>query len=160
MVRGDLEKKLKRIFGLEVSSAEPGSYEQDTLFVEVESCREHPSKGFTAGKILGNIVLFVQADKAPLGFFAKRINNTPAGDKKGFFFFEVDTEILNSQARIQNISERRCKFQYLYEEQYDPARKSMSDEGFQFQTEQIQYIDTGDGRVQATGDGPVIGAPT
>lgn len=158
MVREDLEKKLKKIFGLsKVTFAEPGSFEQDVLFVEVESCRERSLKGRAAGKVLGNLVLFVQAEKCPLGFFAKRISKAPAGDKKGFHFFEVDTEILNSQARMQNISERRCRFQYLYDEQYDPARKSMADDDFEFETEQVAYLDTGDGRLQETGDGPVIG---
>lgn len=154
MVRDDIEKKLKEIFLLDkVTFSEPGSFEQDTLFIEVETCRERPSKGYTAGKITGNLVLFSQSDKVPLGFFAKRINKAKAETKAGFFFFEVDTEILGSQSRFQNISERRCRFQYLYQDQYDPRETLIAG----LDVEQISYLDVGDGRIQGSGNGPVIG---
>lgn len=152
-VRDDVEKKLREIFGIDkVTFSEPGSFEQDTLFVEVEDCKVRPSKGFAYGQLTGSLVLFTQAEKAPLGFFAKRINNS--GTKaKDFFFYEVDTEILNSPARVQNISERRCRFRYFYKEQYDPARGQLAG----LELEQVVFIETGDGRVQGTGEGPVIG---
>lgn len=154
MVREDIEAKLREIFGIaKVTFAEPGSFEQEVLFVEVERCREHPSKGVTSGRVTGSIVLFTQAEKAPLGWFARRINKASAASKKGFFFFEVDTEVLASQSRLQNIGERRCRFQYLYEEKYDPARGDLAGVSL----EQISFIDVGDGRIQQDGSGGNIG---
>lgn len=114
--------KLKEIFGLKkVTFDEPSEvFEQDTLFVVIEECLSRATQGNAYAKVTGSIVIFSERDKLPYGFFAKRIAQAPATATKEFFFFDTDVDALNSPARLQNISERRSRFVYLYSGQYDP----------------------------------------
>lgn len=159
MFRAELEDKFKKIFGLnKVTFNEEGSFEQDTIFVEINSCRTNPSQGFLTARVQGSIVVFTQRDKMPYGFFAKRITQAPNELTKDLFFYEMDTENLASQARIQNISERRCKFEFFYKTQYDvPKGNGMGEVDFS----QVSLIEDGSGNViDASGDGEAIGVDT
>lgn len=124
MFKKDLQEKLSRIFGIKkVTFDEPGeSYEQDTLFVEIQEAPSNAGQGTVSAKVRGSVVLFSQRNKLPYGYFNKKISQAAAADKKDLFFFDIDVEALNSPARIQNISERRTSFVYLYSAQYDPAQ--------------------------------------
>lgn len=122
MFRKEMGEKLKEIFGVKkVTFDQPGeSYEQDTLFVEIEECLTRASHGRATAKVTGSVVIFSERDKLPYGFFAKRIAQAPGAATRDFFFFDTDVDALNSPARLQNISERRSRFVYLYSAQYDP----------------------------------------
>lgn len=160
MFRADMKAKLERIFGLKrVTFNAPGeTYEQDTLFVEIQECRTRATQGRCRAKVTGNLVLYTQVDKTPYGFFAKKLHKADLQDTKPFYFFNLDQDILGSEARYMNITERRCNFVFLYDEQYDPARHDMNTE--QVLVEQFSMIDTGDGSVLEEGEGPTIGAET
>ncbi len=127
-----MSDKLSRIFGYpKVSFDQPGeSYEQDTLFVEVEECMSRATEGKAYAKVSGSVVLFSQRDKLPYGFFAKRISQAERADTAQFFFMDIDVDALNSPARNVNISERRAKFIYLYSAQYDPNQGELSSVSF------------------------------
>ena len=128
MFRKEMADKLKTIFGVKkVTFDQPGeSYEQDVIFVEIEECLSRASQGRSYAKVTGSIVMFSERDKLPYGFFAKRIAQAPGDATKSFFFFDTDVDALNSPARLQNISERRSRFVYLYSAQYDPNQGELT----------------------------------
>ncbi len=159
MFRAELEKKFRSIFGIDkVTFNEEGSFEQDTLFVEVNNCRTNPSQGFLTARVQGSIFIFAQRDKIPFGFFAKRITQADNELTKDLFFFEMDTENVASPARIQNISERRCRFEFFFKTQYDvPKGDGLGGVDFS----QISLIEDGSGNpVDMSGDGEAIGVDT
>lgn len=133
MFRKELADKLSQIFGLRKSTfdqptmnATTGSYEQDTLFIQVDQFRSSMKEGSASGEVNGSLVVFAQMDKMPFGYFAKRIQQANADLTRNFFFFEIDLNPANSPARLQNISERRIKFIYWYSAQYDPEHGEMT----------------------------------
>lgn len=128
MFRKEMSEKLKEIFGVKkVTFDEPGeSFEQDTIFVQIQKSRCNTGQGKQTAKVEGALVLFCQRDKAPYGFFNKRIEQADAALKRDFLFFDMDVEALNSPARLQNISERRVSFVFLYSAQYDPNQGELT----------------------------------
>lgn len=128
MFRRELAEKLKAIFGVEkVSFDEPGdSFEQDTLFVEILESQSNTGQGRATAKVNGAIVMYSQHNKLPYGFFNKRLQNADPALTKPFFFFDIDVDAQNSPARLQNISERRASFVYLYSAQYDPNQGQLT----------------------------------
>ena len=129
MFRSELKEKLKDIFGFKkvTFSAPSESFEQDTLFVEIESANTRPSKGKKVyAKVSGNLVVFSHGAKLPFGFFSKRIEQADAELTSNFFFFDLDQNALNSPARLQDISEIRGKFVFLYSAEYDPNQGSLT----------------------------------
>lgn len=127
MFRAELAEKLTQIFGFKKTtfdapsvSSTTGTFEQETLFVEINEARSRVTEGKAFAKILGSIVCFSQMEKLPFGFFNKKIQQAPYALTKPFFFFDIDLNPANSPARIQNITERRARFVYLYSGQYDP----------------------------------------
>ncbi len=123
-----MKDKLKAIFGVkDVSFDAPSeSYEQDIIFVDVIEARSNTGQGRATAKVSGTVTMFSQQDKLPYGFFNKKIGQAEAALTKDFFFFDLDTNALNSPARLQNISERRANFVYLYSAQYDPNQGAMT----------------------------------
>ncbi len=128
MFKAEMTKKLKGIFGVsKVTFDEPGdSFEQDCIFVEVQECFSNTGQGRASAKVAGALVMFSQNEKLPFGFFNKRLQNAKAELTKDFFFFDIDVDAKNSPARLQNISERRASFVYLYSAQYDPNQGEMT----------------------------------
>lgn len=127
MFRKDLERRFKLIFGFKkVTFSSPsddptiGTFEQDSCFVEVSDCKSNTGFGRAQAKVEGTLRTFTQDDKMPYGFFNKAIQQASAELKAQLFFYEVDTNVASSPARIQNIHERRTRFVFLYSEQYDP----------------------------------------
>ena len=64
--------------------------------------------------------------RLPFGFFAKRIENADPELTKNFFFFDLDANALNSPARLQDISEIRGRFVFLYSAEYDPNQGELT----------------------------------
>lgn len=158
MFRAELETKLKQIFGVpKVTFSVPGeSHEQNTLFVEIQSAPARISKGRAVARISGALTVFAHGDTFPFGFFAKRISNASPENLSQFFFHDLDVQALNSPARLQNISEIRGSFVYLYSAQYDPNHGAMTD--IEWTEEYIlNPLATGDGQLLDTGDDQSIG---
>ncbi len=128
MFRSDLKEKLSKIFGMQKTTfdAPSESHEQDSLFIEIEECQSRTGEGSASARVTGSIVVFSQDNKLPYGFFNKRLQQAKPEHTKDLFFFDIDVDALNSPARIQNISERRAKFVYLYSAQYDPNQGSLT----------------------------------
>lgn len=131
MFKKDLLGKLKRIFGVSKTTFNAPDYEapeQDCLFIEIESVR--PRMTNKAGSqetaiVNGKLILFAQADRAPYGFFAKRIARADASDVRNLFFEREDSPP-SSPARFQNLVELNVTFTFLYDAQYDPERGVMN----------------------------------
>lgn len=128
-----MKEKLESIFGMRKTTFDAptvnstnGSFEQDTLFIEVNECNSRVTEGRALSRVLGSLVVFSQMDKMPFGYFNKRIQQSDASLTKDFFFFDIDLNPASSPARLQNITERRVRFVYLYSAQYDPAHGSIT----------------------------------
>ncbi len=128
MFRADLSARLHRIFELSrvTFDAPSDAYEQDVLFIEIQDAETRTAQGKAIAKVSGSIVMYSQRDKLPYGFFIKKIAHAEASDTKPFYFYDTDTDALNSPARLINISERRCRFIFLYDEQYDPNQGQLT----------------------------------
>lgn len=157
MFRAELEKKLKEIFGVAVSFNEPGeSHEQNILFVEINSATERITKGQAYARVEARIYMFAQPSALPFGFFAKRIQAAARATTQPFFFFDVDTIVGNSPARMLNLSEVMARFVYLHSSQYDPNHGTMPEPEWSEEFT-LNPLDSGDGRVIQSGDGQSIG---
>ena len=128
-----MAEKLVQIFAFKKTSynapsvnSSTGSFEQDVLFIEVNECRTRAGYGRVTAEVMGSIVTFSQMDKLPFGYFQKRIQLADHSHTKDFFFFDVDLNPVNSPARMQNITERRLRFVYLYESQFDPEHGELT----------------------------------
>jgi hypothetical protein len=126
--RDELKASLSAIFGFPKttfnapSTGPDGSFEQDTLFIQIDEAPFRATEGKAYCKVLGSLIVFSQLEKLPFGFFNRKIQMAPHELTEDFFFFDIDTVPANSPARIQNIAERRLRFIYLYSSQYDPAQ--------------------------------------
>lgn len=127
-----MAEKISKIFGVKkVTFNEPGeSYEQDCIFLTVQSCQSRTGKGRATARVSGSMTIFSQLDKLPYGFFNKRVQNADPELTRDFFFFDIDVDALNSPARLQGIAERRAGFVYYYAAQYDPNHGELK--GFEF----------------------------
>ncbi len=153
MFREDLKRRLEKIFGMKVSYNDPGSFEQDTIFVEILQGKVTATKGWSYAKVTGSLQVFTQTEKMPYGFFAKRINSAGKELTGPLHFQDIDTDVPSSQARTMNIHERRCGFLFLFKEQYDVPKPL---EGVTM--EQISLIEDGTGAVvDISGSGQGIG---
>lgn len=127
-----MAEKLSQIFGFRKttfsapSSESDAPYEQDTLFVQVEQARSRAGNGMFTAKIMGTLIVFTQMDKMPFGYFNRRIEQAHPSLTKDFLFFDIDLNPISTPAKIQNISERRVRFVYLYKAQYDPEQGELT----------------------------------
>ncbi len=132
MFRKDLLNRLEQIFQLEKTTllAPSIEFEQNTLFVEVIESRARMSGddgGRETAKVIGNITVYSQDNVLTYGFFTKAIERADPALTRPFIFFDVDVDLPQSQARIQNIHERRTSFVFLYDSQYDPNRGELTE---------------------------------
>lgn len=120
MFKKTMSEQLKRIFGLgEVSFNAPSeSQEQEGIFVQVINSRTIIKDTREIARVEGRIFIFVQNDKMPFGFLAKRINGSSQADTKPFFFFNIEEHV----GSLVNIGERSVEFVYLFDSQYNPDR--------------------------------------
>jgi hypothetical protein len=127
-----MSEKLAKIFSFKrttfssPSIGTDGSYEQDILFIEVTESDSRTCQGKAYARVVGSLIVFAEMDKMPFGFFNKRIQQADPELTRHFFFFDIDLNPASSPARIQNITERRLRFVYLYSGQYDPAHGELT----------------------------------
>lgn len=133
MFRAEMERKLKNIFGFSKNTFNaPGeAYEQDTLFIEVGDAKSRAGQGDVSSKVSGFLTVYSQNNKLQFGFFQKKIQQAKLEDTKNFFFYNFDEDVASSPARIQNINERRVRFIYLYDAQYDPDQGELTGTTFE-----------------------------
>lgn len=128
MFKKSLHEKLERIFQFKKTTydAPSDSFEQDTLFIEIEKATSRVSEGVAYCRTDGTIIVYSQANKLPFGYFNKAIAKAIPEDVKDLFFYDTDVDVASSTARLQNIHERRTRFIYFYKEQYDPNKGTMN----------------------------------
>lgn len=128
MFRKELKEKFEKIFGLAKTTfdAPSDAFEQDVLFIEVDECFTKATKGSAIAKITGTLTTFSKQNAMTYGFMNKRVAQAAAELTKDLFLFDVEQDIATSPARLQNISERRTKFLYLYSGQYDPNQGELT----------------------------------
>ncbi len=125
MFRKELQSKFERIFGMKSTFDQPsigptGTFEQETIFIQVDEPNFRTGQGIATAKVTGSFAVFAQMDKMPFGYFNRRIEKADPSLTKDLFFYDIDLNPASSPARIQNITERRVRFVYLYQAQYDP----------------------------------------
>jgi hypothetical protein len=119
MLETELTTRLHGIFDLTggVTLDSPGeTKEQDTLFVKIDECKSRIREARHSARVLGQIIVFSNHQKLPLGFFAKQIEAADPSLTKDFFFFEMEESI----GGLMNLCERSCKFVFLFDDQYNP----------------------------------------
>ncbi len=131
MIRDTLKKKLETIFGLKVTFDAPSdAFEQDKLFVEIQTGRDNVGSGRTTAEYTGALVIFSKNESLPYGFFGKKISEASPDLTKEFFFWGIDTNNLTSPARYVNLTERRTNFKFLFRENYQTAQGRLTDVDF------------------------------
>lgn len=105
MFKKSLQAKLERIFQFKKTTfdASSDSFEQDTLFIEIEKATPRISEGVAYCKAEGTLIVYSQANKLPFGYFNKALERADADDVRDLFFFDIDTDMPGSSSRIQNI---------------------------------------------------------
>lgn len=128
MFKKEMIAKLIEIFKIKKTTFDAYSdeYEQDTLFIEVDDCHERVHNGGVSMRVMGDLVYFSQVDRIKYGNMIKLLEQANAVDKKMFFFYDIDKQNVSSQARLQNIVERRISFVYLYNGEYDPDKGNIT----------------------------------
>jgi hypothetical protein len=128
-----LAEKLSAIFGFKKTTYQQpsmksttGTFEQDILFIQVDRSTSVAKQGKATSRVEGSLVVFAEMDKMPFGYFTKRIQQADPSLTNQFFFYDIDLNPSSSPSRIQNITERRVSFVYLYTGQYDPDQGSLT----------------------------------
>jgi hypothetical protein len=118
MFKTELKTKLSNIFGLKrVTFDFPGeAKEQDILFINIDSVISSAGSGKAKAKVKGELSIFADTEKLPFGFFNKKINLALNADTIDLFFYEFD----QNGEYFGNLVERKVKFVYFYNKQYDP----------------------------------------
>lgn len=124
MFKKSLSAKLKRIFDIDkVSYDEPSeSQEQEALFVLVEKSKNTIKEKKEIAFVQGKVLVFGSADKMPYGYFSKKIQEADAADTRDLFFYDAE----ENKGTFKGIAERSMSFIYLYENQYNPERGTMT----------------------------------
>lgn len=122
MFTGKLKTKLENIFGFQKTSYNTPSDtpEQYTLFINIDSSQSRITAGKEIAKAFGTLTIYGQYEKLPFGFMAKKIELANLIDKEKLFFYDFEEDPAGSPARFLNISERKVKFIFLHEAQFDP----------------------------------------
>jgi hypothetical protein len=124
--KAELLDKLSKIFLMTKTTynAPSDSHEQDVLFVDIEKATSRISQGKAISKVEGSLTVY--SNKLQFGYFNRKIEQAESELTKQFFFFDIDLNPATSPARVQNISERRTRFIYLYSGQYDPSQGELT----------------------------------
>lgn len=134
MFRKELKEKLDGIFRFKKSTfdapsvnPQDGTFEQDTLFIQIDNAKSRVAESRFFSKVEGTLVVYAQMERIHFGFFNKQIENADPKLSKNLFFFDVDLNPANSPARYQNLCERRVRFIFLYSAQYDPNHGKLTE---------------------------------
>ena len=135
MFKKDLKKRLEKIFGFAKTTYDAPSeaFEQDTLFITVASSVARTGSGKATATVTGFLTVYSKKDSLPYGYFNKRIGQAQKENPeltKPLFFFDMDTDVANSPARLIDIAERRVSFKFQFSEQYDPEQGSLTEVNF------------------------------
>ena len=131
MIRDQLKKKLEAIFGLPVTFDAPSdAYEQNKIFVEIQSGQDNAGSGRITARYMGSLVIYAKTEAMPYGFFGKKISDADPSLTNDFFFWGIDTNNLTSPARYVNLTERRVNFKFLFRENYQAAQGRLTDVDF------------------------------
>lgn len=124
MIEKLLQDKLSRVFSMNrVTYDSPGeSFEQGTLFIEVESIINSFKDGRHLGRVIGRLFLYAQAEKVPFGSLAKKIAEADAADTVDFFFHDFEENV----RRPHNIVGRSLSFVFFFNVQYNPEVGTMT----------------------------------
>jgi hypothetical protein len=120
MIESQLKDTLMRIFDFKKATfnmPDSDAQEQECLFIEIQDSKNRMGEAVQKGKISGIIRVFVNSDKMPLGYFAKKIEQAQSSDTKDLFFYEIE----QNAGTYQNIVERTTKFIYFFNSQYNPS---------------------------------------
>lgn len=133
MFKNQLKKNLEAIFGFRKTTYDAPSdkCEQDTLFIEINQCRTNAGEGRATAEVSGTLTVFSKAEALPFGFFNKKIATAKPEFSKDIFFFEIDTDVATSPARLINLTERRTSFVYFYKKQFDPNQGELNELEFE-----------------------------
>lgn len=126
MFEKELQDKLSQIFLFKKTTYDAPSeaFEQDVLFIDIERANSRIMQGKAVSRVEG--MLTVYSNKLQYGYFNKKIQMADFSLTKDFLFFDMDLSPATSPARIQNISERRARFIYLFSGQYDPSQGELT----------------------------------
>jgi len=124
MFKKDMLKKLENIFKFKKTTfdAHSDEFEQDTLFIEVQECKERITSKGAVIKVIADLIYFSQVDRIKYGNMIKLIEQANPIDKNPFFFYDIDKKNVSSQANIINITERRISCHFFYTGEYDPEK--------------------------------------
>lgn len=128
MFKKDLKNRLSHIFELPVrfEAIDWEAPEQDTLFVEIQRSRPRVQGNRITDKVEGQLIVVSQQEKWTFGMFTKAVERALPQYTKNFFFYEMDTVMPDSPARLQNLQEVRSAFVFLFDSQYDPDKGSLT----------------------------------
>ena len=120
MYKKDLEKKLINIFGINrIIFAEPSEdKEQEVLFVNIASSNCKIKNDRILAKVEGQIIIYVNQDKLPHGFFIKKLNKASIYDTESLFFHNIDNN--EQYAGAIGLEKRTVDFVYFSNASYNP----------------------------------------
>ena len=120
MYKKDLEKKLINIFGINrIIFAEPSEdKEQEVLFVNIASSNCKIKNDRILAKVEGQIIIYVNQDKLPHGFFIKKLNKASIDDTESLFFHNIDNN--EQYAGAIGLEKRTVDFVYFSNASYNP----------------------------------------
>jgi hypothetical protein len=125
MFEKKLAEQLQKIFDVKKVSYDqpsPETYEQEALYVEIETSWNTFGKKRVRAKVTGNVTMVGPNDKIPFGFFSKAIHEADKSLTKDFFFFDIEV----NTKRYQNLVQRGFSFVYFFDSQYDPDTGSIT----------------------------------
>lgn len=118
-------EKLTRIFQMKATLDAPSeSFEQEKIFVEIESWNTRVKGDFQTFRASGVFYVFAQNEKMQAGYFSNMIEAANADDCRPFHFSNIDSV---GQFRENNLSERRVSFEYFDRISYDPNKGELNE---------------------------------
>jgi len=130
--KSKLKERFERIFGFPKTTFDTPSdqFEQEVLFISIDQVLSRISEGKETARVTGTLTVYSQHDKFPFGYMAKRIQKANFIDTQKLFFYDFEEDPAGSPARVMNLSERRLKFVFLYDSQYDPNQGQLTSVDF------------------------------
>lgn len=117
-IETQLKEDLAVVFKpIKISFGQPSDIkEQECLFINIEETQVRFKKKLKRYRVEGKCLMFAQADKMPVDYFATHIFEMPKALQARFFFSEIDA----NTKYYQNLVQRDVSFVYFYETEYDP----------------------------------------
>lgn len=128
MFEKPLEEKFKRIFDVKkVSYDQPSdSEEQDTIFINIETSKNTIKDTAQISRVIGQGIIFGQANKLKFGFLSKKIAAS-IEDTKLLYFYDIE----ENDKLFNNVVQRSFSFVYFFNSQYDPDKGTIEQIDFE-----------------------------